>query len=108
MAGLTLASPSAEPRRGYSPWREAWRRYRRHRLAVVGAFVLAVLIAAVVFGPWLWRIPINDIDFTAHLEGPSLAHPFGTDDLGQDILARMIYGGRISLAVGLEIGRAHV
>src|ERR1700749_4640870 len=101
MDGLTLASPSAEPRRRYSPWREALRRYRRHRLGVVGAVLLFILAAAVVFGPFLWRIPINDIDFAAHLEGPSLAHPFGTDDLGQDLLARMIYGGRISLAVGL-------
>src|SRR3954451_23313880 len=54
-----------------------------------------------MFGPFILRVSINEIDFTARLEGPSLAHPFGTDDLGQDILARMIYGGRISLAVGL-------
>jgi peptide/nickel transport system permease protein len=101
MDGLTLASPTAERRRRYSPWREAWRRFRRHRLAVVSTFLLAVLILAVIAGPFLWRISINDIDFTARLEGPSLAHPFGTDDLGQDLLARMIYGGRISLAVGL-------
>ena len=47
-----------------------------------------------------WRIPINEIDFTARLAPPSWEHPFGTDDLGQDLLARMIYGGRISLAVG--------
>jgi len=100
MAGSTLASPSAERRR-YSPWRETWRRYRRHKLAVVSAVLLLVLVAAVVFGPWLWRVSIDDIDFNARLEGPSLGHPFGTDDLGQDILARMIYGGRISLAVGL-------
>src|SRR6476660_763088 len=101
MAGLTLASPSAERRPAWSPWRETWRRYRRHKLAVVSAVLLLVLIVAVVFGPFVWRIGINDIDFNARLEGPSLAHPFGTDDLGQDILARMIYGGRISLAVGL-------
>ena len=44
-------------------------------------------------------MPINEIDFTARLKGPSFAHPFGTDDLGQDLLARMLYGGRISLAV---------
>lgn len=100
MAGLTLASLSAE-RPAYSPLRETWRRYRRHRLAVVSAALLLALVMAVVFGPFLWRIGINDIDFNARLEGPSLAHPFGTDDLGQDILARMIYGGRISLAVGL-------
>jgi peptide/nickel transport system permease protein len=48
-----------------------------------------------------WKVAINDIDFTATLQGPSLAHPMGTDDLGQDLLARMLYGGRISLAVGL-------
>ena len=56
---------------------------------------------AVALGPLIWRVPINEIDFSAHLDGPSLAHPFGTDDLGQDLLARMLYGGRISLAVGL-------
>ncbi|MBR0830824.1 ABC transporter permease [Bradyrhizobium manausense] len=100
MAGLTLASRSAE-RGVYSPWREMWRRYRRHKLAVVSAFLLLVLILAVVVGPFVWRVKINDIDIVAGLQGPSLAHPFGTDDLGQDILARMIYGGRISLAVGL-------
>ncbi|MBK0517367.1 ABC transporter permease, partial [Klebsiella pneumoniae] len=49
----------------------------------------------------VWRVSISDIDVVAGLQGPSLAHPFGTDDLGQDLLARMIYGGRISLAVGL-------
>lgn len=100
MAGLTLASPSAE-RGVYSPWRETWRRFSRHKLAVVSAFLLLILILAVVLGPFIWRVSINDIDIVAGMQGPSLAHPFGTDDLGQDILARMIYGGRISLAVGL-------
>lgn len=100
MAGLTLASPSAE-RRVYSPWRETWRRYSRHKLAVVSAFLLLVLVLAVVFGPFVWRVKIDEIDIVAGMQGPSPAHPFGTDDLGQDILARMIYGGRISLAVGL-------
>lgn len=100
MAGLTLASPSAE-RRTYSPWRGTWRRYSRHKLAVVSAFLLLILVLAVVVGPFVWRVKIGDIDIVAGMQGPSLAHPFGTDDLGQDILARMIYGGRISLAVGL-------
>jgi peptide/nickel transport system permease protein len=49
----------------------------------------------------VWRLQINDIDFTAQLQGPGWTHPLGTDDLGQDLLARMLYGGRISLAVGL-------
>ena len=59
------------------------------------------MLLAVAFGPLLWQVPINDIDFAAHLEGPSWDHPLGTDDLGQDLLARMLYGGRISLGVGL-------
>src|SRR3978361_649189 len=100
MAGLTLAFRSAE-RGADSHLRDQWRGSRRHKLAVVSAVLLLVLAAAVIFGPFVWRVAINEIDFTARLEGPSLAHPFGTDDLGQDILARMIYGGRISLAVGL-------
>jgi peptide/nickel transport system permease protein len=109
MAGSTPASAiaSAPPAaaaarvRGVSPWAEAWRRFRRHRLAVVGLIVLVAMIVMVVLGPLVWKIAINDIDFTARLQAPTPAHPMGTDDLGQDILARMLYGGRISLAVGL-------
>ncbi|AOO80407.1 ABC transporter permease [Bosea vaviloviae] len=108
MAGSTLASPSAEPMvvaaktsAAVSPGRETWRRFRRHKLAMASSVVLAILVLGVVIGPWLWPIAINEIDFSAQLQTPSWAHPFGTDDLGQDILARMIYGGRISLAVGL-------
>ena len=63
--------------------------------------MLSILILAVLAGPMFWTIPINEIDFKAKLQGPTWAHPFGTDDLGQDLLARMLYGGRISLAVGL-------
>ncbi len=105
MAGSTLASATASPataaRPRIGPWREAWRRFRKHRLAVVSAVILAVLVLGVLFGPLAWTLPINEIDFTARLEGPSWEHPFGTDDLGQDLLARILYGGRISLAVGL-------
>jgi len=82
-------------------WQETWRRFRRHRLAILGAFLLAVMVAAVVIGPFIYRVPIDEIDFKAKLKGPSWAHPLGTDDLGQDLLARMLYGGRISLAVGV-------
>ena len=108
MAGSTPASLTADagetnralvPR--VSPALDAWRRLRRHRLAVASALILLVMGLAVVFGPFLWAAAINDIDFTARLERPTLTHPFGTDDLGQDVLARMLYGGRISLAVGL-------
>jgi peptide/nickel transport system permease protein len=106
MAGSTPASVTAEaralrPPSATSPWHEAWRRFRRHKMALASLFVLAFMVAAVIVGPLVWRLAINDIDFTARLTTPSLAHPMGTDDLGQDILARMLYGGRISIAVGL-------
>ena len=103
MAGSIPVSATARPapvRAPVSPWQEAWRRFRKHRLAVVCAFILATLIFAVLFGPWIWTLPVDDIDFSVRLQGPSLAHPLGTDDLGQDLLARVLYGGRISLAVG--------
>jgi peptide/nickel transport system permease protein len=80
---------------------EAWRRFRKHRLATVGAAILVVMVIAVVAGPFIYRVPIDEIDFKAKLKAPSWAHPLGTDDLGQDLLARMLYGGRISLAVGV-------
>ncbi|WP_328805745.1 ABC transporter permease [Sabulicella rubraurantiaca] len=83
-----------------TPWQEAWRRFRKHRLAVVSALILVMLVLAVLVGPFVWTVPIDEIDFTARLQGPSWEHPLGTDDLGQDILARVLYGGRISLAVG--------
>ena len=104
MAGSTLASPTAdagmEKARAYSPGREAWRRFRRHRLATISAGILLIMVTAILLGPFIWRVPINEIDFTARLSTPSMKHPFGTDDLGQDLLSRMLYGGRISLAVG--------
>ena len=108
MAGSTPASaiasgaPAVVPRRrSVSLWAEAGRRFLRHRLAVVGLVVLLAMVLFVAFGPLLWKISVNDIDFSARLKTPTLAHPFGTDDLGQDIFARMLYGGRISLSVGI-------
>jgi peptide/nickel transport system permease protein len=103
-----LASPpvsgrvaTASPRVADALWRDAWRRFRRHHLALFGSVVLLVMVVAVLAGPFVYRVPIDEIDFKAKLKGPSWAHPLGTDDLGQDLLARMLYGGRISLAVGV-------
>ena len=98
-----VASPAvlAGGSRSDSLWRDAARRFRRHRLAISGALVLAAMVLAVVAGPFVYRVPIDEIDFRAKLKGPSSQHPLGTDDLGQDLLARVLYGGRISLAVGV-------
>ena len=93
--------PVARRPRVDSLWSESWRRFRKHRLATVGMVVLLVMVVAVLVGPFVYKVPINEIDFKAKLKAPSWAHPLGTDDLGQDLLARMLYGGRISLAVGV-------
>ena len=98
---MASSIPASRTDRPASPWGEAWRRFRRHRMAVFSLGLLAALVAAVVLGPFAWHMPIDAIDFSATTQGPSAAHPFGTDDLGQDLLARMLYGGRISLAVGI-------
>jgi peptide/nickel transport system permease protein len=91
----------ADRRTAETLWTETWRRFRRHRLAIIGSLVLTLLVLAVLLGPLVYHVPINEIDFKAKLKGPSWTHPLGTDDLGQDVLARMLYGGRISLAVGV-------
>ena len=105
MAGLTPASATGEPARprvSTSPWAEAWRRFKRHRLAYWSLWVLGFMVLALLIGPLIYKVGINSIDFKARLASPSASHVFGTDDLGRDLLARMLYGGRISLAVGIS------
>jgi peptide/nickel transport system permease protein len=104
MAGSTpasaTASPLGKPAASASLWAESWLRFKRHRLAYLSLWVLGLLVLAVLLGPFVYKVGINDIDFKARLAPPSWQHPMGTDDLGRDLLARALYGGRISLAVG--------
>jgi len=103
MATESVAVPVATPLRAVerSQWQMAFERFRAHRPAVLGMFVLATLAvlsaAASIVSPY-------DPDKTQLLliyEPPSLAHPFGTDDLGRDLATRILYGGRVSLSIGL-------
>jgi len=81
--------------------REVWDQFKTHRGALVGFFIFFIILLAVIFGPMLWPIDPSFVDIRSRNSGPSLAHPFGTDQLGRDIFARMLYGGRVSMAVGL-------
>ncbi|MBR9763474.1 MAG: ABC transporter permease [Rhodobacteraceae bacterium] len=90
--------PATPPR---SQWHEVWIQFRQHKGAMMGGVVFLVILLGVVFGPWLWPLDPAGIDFRARNNGPTLAHPFGTDQLGRDMLARMIEGGRVSLSVGI-------
>ncbi len=84
-----------------SLWSDAWRQFRRHRLAMFGVVVFTILLVATLIGPFVYRASSDAIDYSQGLLGPSLAHPFGTDDLGRDLLARVLLGGRVSMAVGV-------
>ncbi len=81
-----------------------WRRFLRHRLAVASAVVLVLLIAAALAAPLVESalgVDATEVDLLARFEGPSAAHPLGTDELGRDVLVRLLYGGRVSLFVAL-------
>jgi peptide/nickel transport system permease protein len=84
-----------------SPIIDPWQRFRRDPLALIGLIALIIIIISVLFGPIIYQVPIDQIDFSQTTASPSVKHPFGTNDLGQDQLARMLVGGRISLAVGI-------
>jgi len=87
-----------------SPWRDAWRRFDRNRAAVVSGCIVAAIILVSLAGPWLVRqyngFEYDTLGLDNRLADPTLLHPFGTDTLGRDLLARVLYGCRISLMVG--------
>jgi len=76
--------------------------FSKKPLAFLGLVTLTLIVLAVVFGPIVYRVPIDEINFAQTMAGPSWQHPLGTNDLGQDQLARLLIGGRISLAVGMS------
>ncbi len=84
-----------------SLWRSAARRLCRNPMAVVGGCIVLFLIGAAIFGPWISPYSYYENDYEHTNEGPSWSHWFGTDYLGRDQLTRVLYGARISLAVGV-------
>ena len=84
-----------------SLWQETWQRFSRDRLALFGLIVLFIIAIGILLGPLLYQVPSDRIDFTQATLPPSWQHPFGTNDLGQDQLSRVLRGGRISLIVAI-------
>ena len=103
MDGGTLLShvPAPASRAASGIWGMAWLRFRRHRMALVGVAALAAVVAGVVLAPVLTSYSPTALDPDHSLATPSREHIFGTDDLGRDEFARVLYGGRISLLVGV-------
>ncbi|RUW86382.1 ABC transporter permease [Mesorhizobium sp. M4B.F.Ca.ET.190.01.1.1] len=98
IAGVDPVLLAAPPR---NQWWNVWDQFKAHKGALAGAAVFSLIVVGVVFGPFVWRVSPTYIDFTTLNAGPSWAHPLGTDQLGRDLLARTMIGGRISIAVGL-------
>ncbi|MEX5729710.1 peptide/nickel transport system permease protein [Rhodovulum iodosum] len=82
-------------------WLDVWDQFKTHKGALMGAAFFVFILLAVTIGPLIWTIDPTYIDIRARNQGPSLGHPFGTDQLGRDTLARMLSGGQVSVAVGV-------
>ncbi|MEQ8488489.1 MAG: ABC transporter permease [Marinovum algicola] len=98
LGALSDPRPATPPR---SQWRDVWDQFKHHRGALAGGILFLLIIVVVYLGPFVWTLDATYIDIRARNEGPSWAHPFGTDQLGRDTLARMMAGGQVSIAVGL-------
>ncbi len=101
---MSAVSPNARAKqkpKSESLWLDTWKQFVKHKGAVVGMIVFFIIVFSTIFGPMIYRIDPQYNDLRARNQGPTLAHPLGTDNLGRDLLAANLAGGRISLAVGL-------
>ncbi|HTN28618.1 MAG TPA: ABC transporter permease subunit [Burkholderiales bacterium] len=96
-----MAGEAVAPEAGRSLWQDAWARLRKNRMAVFGAIALAIIAAASLIGPLVIAHGYEEQNLLLGAAPPSAAHPLGTDKLGRDQLARILYGGRVSLLVGI-------
>lgn len=97
-----VTTPQSSDSDSNSTWVIAWRRFRRHRLAMFSLFVLGLFTAASILVPlFITERQSNRINLSNALQPPSMQHPFGTDDIGRDIMQRSVFGGRVSLRIGL-------
>ena len=98
-ATIDLQAPAIQAQ--HSLWGDVWIQFRKHKGALIGTFILTFIVLFVSVGPLLWDIN-TEPNVIARNGSPSLAHPMGTDNIGRDTLARMMIGGRVSLAVGVS------
>lgn len=99
-ATMDTAAPAAKPP-ARSMLGQIWKQFRAHKGGLAGLIVFVTILLVVFVGPLIHTIDPNRINMKVRNQGPSLAHPLGTDNLGHDMLAQVMAGGRISLAVGI-------
>ncbi|MEM9100277.1 MAG: ABC transporter permease [Pseudomonadota bacterium] len=98
MTDATQVNASSEEHR--SLWMDVWVQFRQHRGALAGVIIFTAIVLMVIIGPYIHTVDPGYLDYKAKNSGPSLAHPMGTDNLGRDMFAQVLAGGRVSLAVG--------
>jgi len=92
-----------------SQWRDVWKRLRRNKMAMFAAFIVIAIILVVIFADYISPYPYDGVNARERLQFPSAQHWLGTDNMGRDLLARIIYGGRISLLVAvLSVGMSMI
>ena len=89
------------PRPPRSQWWDVWDQFKTHKGAIVGLTVFTLILVVILLGPFVWRVDPTFVDLRARNQGFSGAHPLGTDQLGRDVLARVMAGGKVSIAVGM-------
>src|SRR5688572_9758492 len=98
----TVATAVSEPiEKGNSPWHDAWLRLGKNKLAVFAMWALTFIALVCVIGPLISAYGYEQQDLSNTFSPPGAKHWLGTDQLGRDLLVRMLYGGRVSLGVGL-------
>jgi peptide/nickel transport system permease protein len=98
----SLNTNSMKEKAGTSPFKLAFRRFMKNKLAVVGVFILTFIVLAVVFAPLITDHDPTKSNLTLVERPPSEEHPLGNDSSGRDNLSRLLYGGRVSLIVGFS------
>jgi peptide/nickel transport system permease protein len=103
---VVLPALAAEDRTANTLWQRRWRRFTQNRLSLVGAAIIVVLAVVAIFGPFLVPYP-RDAEGAVHiaerLEAPNSMHRMGTDDVGRDVLTRLVVGSRLSLGAGFVV-----
>lgn len=84
-------------------WKSAFRRLRKNKLALVSLWFIVLLVLVAIFGPYLLPYSYAQQNYDLVTQGPSWAHPMGTDQLGRDVLTRLVFGARVSLTVGIVV-----
>ncbi len=102
MDQVPAVAPMRAAFRRQGEWQRAWRRFRRFKPAVAGLVMIAFIALLAIFAPLVSPYSPYDVNTAARGAAPTLAHPFGIDEVGRDMLSRTIYGTRIAMLVGLS------